>query len=1109
MKYRLSELYDRKTMQDVLDGFCEAVGIASAVIDLEGEVFVGSRWQRICTDFHRVHPETNKRCIESDTYLANQLNRRKSSLYTCRNGLTDAAAPIFVEGEHVANFLVGQFVTEPPDRDYFRLQAAKFSFPEASYQDALSSVPVVSPERLGPILDFLVSFAGMLGAMGLDRIRQLHITRELKESSERLKLALDGAELGMWDWNPQTGKAVWSARTAELIGYKDVGKEPDLDDFKTLVHPDDWPEVFKAFQGNMDGLDPFFDVQFRLANRPGPPKWVAARGTVVEHDRDGKVNRMVGTILNITGRKRAEAERLSHLRFLEGLDGIERAMSDAENLEHMMSRVLEKALSIFECDRTWVIYPCDPGAPWCRVLVEKTLPHCPQAFRPGEDVPVTREMARSFTSVLNSKGPVVFFREEGLPLPVSAPAVSDRSSMSCALFPKVGKPWILGLSDHSHPRVWRDEDRRLFQEICSRIADSMSGLILMTDLRESEERYRAMFDYMKSGVAVYQPVDEGRDFVFTDFNRAAERISAIRREEVIGRRLLDLFPGMDTLGLFTALQNVYRTGRPEYLPAAYHKDEVREGWRETFIYRLPSGEVVAMYDDVSDRKLAEEALQESEHKYRSLFEQSGDAIIVVRPDGEVVDANPACEDVLGAAMDEIVGSNIIKFYSNPSDRQRFLGEMEKTGYVRSFEWDTKRKDGTRRYCVFSSSAWKDRDGTTRAYLSIVRDVTESRSLQEQLIHAQKLEAVGTLAGGIAHDFNNLLQVIQGFADISLMDVPKSRECRSELQEIRKAARTAAELTQGLLTFSRRVKSKLRPVDMNNELRQVARMLERTLSKMIFIDMRLAGNLCVIKADPAQLQQVIMNLAVNARDAMADGGRLTIETQEVKLDEQYCESHLGTRPGTYVLLSVSDTGAGMDKITVEQIFDPFFTTKASGKGTGLGLSIVFGIVKNHGGSITCHSEPGRGTTFKIYLPAMNTEKREDHSDLTADLPGGNETILVVDDEETIGRLGEKMLTSQGYTVHTAHNGRQCLELLREYGETISLVILDLLMPEMGGRECLSEIMKIAPDMKVLIASGYASNGQMDLALKEGARASIRKPFEARQILLLVRQVLDGA
>ncbi len=523
--------------------------------------------------------------------------------------------------------------------------------------------------------------------------------------------------------------------------------------------------------------------------------------------------------------------------------------------------------------------------------------------------------------------------------------------------------------------------------------------------------------------------------------------------------------------------------------------------------QLESGEHLMTCEDITERKKAEETIRESEERYRSLFEQSTDAIFIVGPDGKIVDANPPCTELFGAAEEELVGADIRQFYWNPADRQAILEQVDREGSIRGYEWLVKRKDGSQRVCLLNSSVWRDERGEKLGDLSIARDITESRQLEEQLLRAQRMEAVGTLAGGIAHDFNNLLQVIQGYSDIALLGSTKGRSGHAELMEIKEAARSAAELTQGLLTFSRRVESRLRPVNLNHELKNLGRMLTRTIPKMIDIQLRLDDNLATVNADPAHLQQVVMNLAVNARDAMPDGGKLVIETRNVHLDEHYCKTHLGTKPGDYVVLAVSDTGRGMDKDQVKHIFEPFFTTKEAGKGTGLGLSIVYGIVRNHGGNIMCYSEPGQGTTFKIYLPAIAKHRAGGRLADKDEPVGGHETLLLIDDEEPIRRLGAEILSRFGYTVLTADNGREGLQQYKKRQKEISLTILDLIMPEMSGRDCLREILKVNPSAKILVASGYAANGHIDKALEEGAIASIQKPYEAKTFLELVRHVLD--
>ena len=304
------------------------------------------------------------------------------------------------------------------------------------------------------------------------------------------------------------------------------------------------------------------------------------------------------------------------------------------------------------------------------------------------------------------------------------------------------------------------------------------------------------------------------------------------------------------------------------------------------------------------------------------------------------------------------------------------------------------------------------------FVDVGHDVTENVELQMQLLQAQKMESLGTLAGGIAHDFNNLLQVVLGYSEFMLQRKKEGEPDYDGLQKIYQAGKRGADLVESLLTFSRKLETKFVPVNLNQEITQVQYLLSRTIPKTIKIELHLSGNLESIQADPSQIGQVLMNLGVNARDAMPDGGTLTIETANVQLDKEYCSSHLEAMPGSYVLLTVSDTGQGMDKKTLSHIFEPFFSTKEVGKGTGLGLATVYGIVKQHDGHIICYSEPGHGTTFKIYLPAIQTEKELEIATFETAITGGTETVLLVDDEESIRELGAELLDSFGYKVITA-------------------------------------------------------------------------------------------
>lgn len=384
---------------------------------------------------------------------------------------------------------------------------------------------------------------------------------------------------------------------------------------------------------------------------------------------------------------------------------------------------------------------------------------------------------------------------------------------------------------------------------------------------------------------------------------------------------------------------------------------------------------------------------------------------------------------------------------------------------------------------------------------------ERNRLNAQLVWSQKMEAVGTLAGGVAHDFNNLLQVILGYSDAMLRDKTTEDRDFSRIKQILEAGKKGAELVRSLLTFSRKMEPKLSPTNLNHEVMQFQAFLSRTIPKTIKIDLRLNGDLRTALADSSQINQVLMNLGVNARDAMTDGGTLTIKTDNVELDHEYCQSHVGAKPGNYILLALSDTGHGMESETLEHIFEPFFTTKKLGKGTGLGLATVYGIVKQHGGYITCFSAPAVGTTFNIYLPALNDVAQHEDDPNETIVTGGNETLLVVDDEDEIRKWLKELLENYNYTVLTARNGLEAISVYTEHENSISLVVLDILMPEMDGKRCLKELKKMNPDVRVIVTSGQSGSDQSEMMMTLGADEFIGKPYEPTQLMATIRKILD--
>ncbi|PIV19920.1 MAG: hybrid sensor histidine kinase/response regulator [Deltaproteobacteria bacterium CG_4_8_14_3_um_filter_45_9] len=382
------------------------------------------------------------------------------------------------------------------------------------------------------------------------------------------------------------------------------------------------------------------------------------------------------------------------------------------------------------------------------------------------------------------------------------------------------------------------------------------------------------------------------------------------------------------------------------------------------------------------------------------------------------------------------------------------------------------------------------------------------ALQDQLRQSQKMEAIGRLAGGIAHDFNNLLTVIKGYSQLSLVEIKEGDPLRGDIEEIKNAADRAADLTRQLLAFSRRQIMEMKVLDLNDLLKNLDKMLRRVIGEDIELVTPLAEDLGRVKADPGQIEQVIMNLSVNARDAMPEGGKLTIETANVELDGAYARNHVAVTPGRYVMISVSDTGVGMAPEVRDRVFDPFFTTKEKGKGTGLGLSTVYGIVKQSDGNIWVYSEPGKGTAFKIYLPRVD-EPLEEAGEVVVqkEIVGRGETILVVEDEEEVRKLAVQILRRQGYTVLEASQGNETSHICEQHKGAIHLMVMDVVMPGMNGRELAKSLEPHHPEMQVLYMSGYTDNAIVHHGILEKGLNFIQKPFTLEGLLRKVREVLD--
>ena len=644
-------------------------------------------------------------------------------------------------------------------------------------------------------------------------------------------------------------------------------------------------------------------------------------------------------------------------------------------------------------------------------------------------------------------------------------------------------------------------------------------------LRESRQQYADIINFLPD--ATFAIDLEGK---VVAWNRAIEEMTGVKAEDMLGK------------GDYEYALPFYGVRRPILIDLVFKSDEEveekyffvrKEGnaliseaevphvkgenlflWGKAgpiFDYK---GNVIGAIEsirNVTERWRAQKALHESEEKYRTFFETSRDFVFITTREGRWIDVNDAAVELFGHGnRDELFKCEIIELFENPQDVKKYIRAVEQRGFTKDFSINFRRKNGSIINALVTSVVRKDEYGNVTGYQGTIKDVTERKRLEAQLLHAQKMEAVGTLAGGIAHDFNNILQAVSGYCQLLLMRKGANEPDRNYLNQINGSIQRATELVHQLLIFSHKVEGKFRPVGINRKVVLVHELLKETIPKMVDIELHLADDLKTINADPIQLEQIIMNLAVNARDAMPDGGKLIIKTENVVLTGKYCTVHLGATPGEHVLLSISDTGFGIEKEIQEHIFEPFYTTKEAGRGTGLGLAIVYGIVKNHDGYIMCYSEPGQGTIFRIYFPALEAgvTEREPEPEEVEELQGGDETILLVDDEDTILDISSNMLGQYGYTAIEARSGEDAIKIYKKEKDRIGLVILDVGMPGMGGHKCLRKLLKIDPVVRVIISSGYLDDGRVRETKEAGAAGFIGKPYQLVDLLKKVREVLDG-
>jgi PAS domain S-box-containing protein len=738
------------------------------------------------------------------------------------------------------------------------------------------------------------------------------------------------------------------------------------------------------------------------------------------------------------------------------------------------------------------------------------------------------------------------------------------------------------------------------------------GNPIVRRIREGDHKFRELFENMRSGAAVLRPTEGAEEFIVTDLNRGAERIDCVSRQEELGRPFAEVCPAMRSDRLGDALRRVRRTGRPEHVSTSFGDGEQVEAWRENDVYKLPSGELVVLYDDVTDRKRAEEALRESEGRWRSIIEANVQAIIIVDQKHGIRFVNNAAERLFGKTAQELIGApfgfpfahgevaeieivrpnrsvafgemrampmrwsgrdNFLLFIQDVSAHKRAEGDLRKlfqaieqspasvmitdidgrieyvnpkfiettgytyaevvgkspaflrsgytspveyqelwrtisAGHVWRGEFQNRRKNGELFWELASIAPVRDVRGQVTHYVAVKEDISERKATEERLRHAQRMEMIGQLTGGIAHDFNNLLAIILGNLQLLEEKPVLDAESRGLIVDAMWSAERGAQLTHRLLAFARRQRLHPKIAHVNQIVGEMTGLLRRTLGERIEIREQLAPEVCEIMIDRGQLENALLNLVVNARDAMQAGGVLTIATGKALLPRDAEGLREDVMPGEYAVLSVADTGTGMPANVLERIFEPFFTTKKFGEGSGLGLSMVYGFVRQSGGHISVESTVGRGSSVMLYLPRASTLAELAQADGKQEVKSSDsKVILVVEDDSRIRKATTKILSQQGYEVVEANNAVEALAVVDRLPR-LDLLLTDIVLPTgMNGSELAQQVLRRRPKTRILLTSDYAQQQSSVHQLVKGGTDLLPKPYHRSELTTRIRELLD--
>ncbi len=917
------------------------------------------------------------------------------------------------------------------------------------------------------------------------------------------------APVGIFSSTPEGRYHYVNLAMARMYGYNSpeemVEAVSDIAS-QTYLDPGDRADFLKEIRANGEVVG----HECRLLRRDGSVFW-GSRNARAVFDSQGNVSHIQGFTTDISQSRQA-ATKLGHeARLSQALSEIARALTQpGSSVAEIAAVVHERALQLTDSLYGYVS-SIDPVS---KASVGHTLSAMmDKDLCQVQDRQIIFPLGESgypalFGHALNTRQS--FFTND----PANHPAASGLPPGHLPLTRFLTVPAIyegalygqIALANAS--RNYSKEDITTVEALANLFATAIFRKRIEETLQRSEAKYRLLFENMTVGFALHEMIydSDGHpvDYRYLEVNPAFERLTGVTAKQVVGRTVKEVMPATEAHWIEVYSQVALSGQSTSY---ENYAQEIGRHFRAWAFSPAP-GQFAVIFSDITEQKAAEQALKASESRFKITFYTSPDAVNINRlEDGLYVEVNEGFSRLTGYSREEVLGKSSLELdlWCNPEDRKKLVRGIQEKGYFENLETGFRRKDGSIVTGLMSARIF-EQNGITHI-LSVTRDITAHKQLENQLSQAQKMDSVGRLAGGVAHDFNNMLGVILGYSEMALDQAKEEQTLQVALQGIRQAAQRSADLTRQLLAFARRQTVVPKVLDLNQTLAGMLSMLRRLIGEHIDLAWLPGDNLAPVKIDPSQIDQILVNLCVNARDAVGDSGTVTIETGNIALDESCRANHAEMLPGEYVRLTVSDNGCGMDAETIHHVFEPFFTTKGEGEGTGLGLATVYGIVKQNKGYINVASEPGQGTTFTLYLPKYGRKAESQPEPVEHQSPSGTETILLVEDEPMILEMVTIMLQHQGYDVLSATTPGEALSLAEEHAGEIRLLMTDVVMPEMNGRDLANALHQRYPHLRRLFMSGYTANVIAHHGVLDEGVNFIQKPFTMSDLAAKIREVLD--